>query len=60
MSDNIGLCNDKLGSKHDAINTWTQYDKETLCNIRRTVQNNLRLQKLNHDNIKKHSEKLVK
>ena len=42
MGDNIRLCNDKSWSKCDAINAQTQYDKETLLNIKKSVQKDFR------------------
>ena len=52
MGDNIRLCNDKFGSKCDVIKTQTQYGKETLLNISKTVQKDFRLKILGPNTIK--------
>ena len=52
VDENIRLCNDKSGLKCDAINMQTQYDKETLLNIRKTVQNDFRLKILDTNTMK--------
>ena len=52
MGDDIGSRDDKSGSKYNAIDTHIQYDKETLPNISKTVQNDLRLKILDPKTIK--------